>query len=178
MSAAEFSLRALAREVWAELDGADYHALAKEIARRVKPAQREAALLEALTEYARTFVTNQRPSAQFRPPAGTDGRTAPPPRTGAGQANSARSSKVAGIRRAWPELRAAYATVNGRKALGECARTDLLFIADNLNLKAQQNTTKATWMRDLAAVVQSHKVHRVCDLPDDVLAGFLRGEAA
>jgi hypothetical protein len=51
---AEFSLRALTHDVWDEMGGADYHVLAKEIARRVKPAHREAALIEALTEYART----------------------------------------------------------------------------------------------------------------------------
>ena len=162
---AEFSLRALTHDVWDEMGGADYHVLAKEIARRVKPAHREAALIEALTEYARTFVTRQRPSAQFRPSAPPAGSTSPQPqaRTGAGQVNSGRSSKVAGIRRTYPEFRAAYLTARGRVALGECGHDDLIFIAGNLDLKARQNSTKAAWMRDLASVrSEERRVGKEC----------------
>ena len=48
----EFSLRALTREVWDDLGSADYHVLAKEVARRVTARHREAALNEALTDPA------------------------------------------------------------------------------------------------------------------------------
>lgn len=162
---AEFSLRAMAREVWEELGGADYHILAKEIARRIHASQREAALNEALLEYSRQFVVGLRPTARR---AGT----------GAGQRNSGRSAKVAGIRRAWPQLRATYFTKDGQKPLGDCTRADVVFIAEHLDRKARENQAKAGWMRDLSAALGAAKVERVRDLPDDVLAGFLEGKAA
>lgn len=161
----EFSLRSLARQVWAELDGADAHVLAKEIARRVPRADREAALGEALTEYARAFVTNQRPSGYAAPGS-------------AGQRNSGRSSKVAGIRRAWPQLRATYLTGDGQKPLGDCSKADVVFIAEHLDRKAAECTAKSAWMHDVATALAKHKAMRVRDLPDDVLAGFLTGAAA
>jgi len=162
----EFSLRALARETWDDLGGADYHVLAKEIARRISPQQREDALNEALVEYARHFTTGLRPSAR---------KTRP----GAGQRNSGRSSKVAGIRHAWPQLRATYFTRDGQKPLGDCSQADVIFIAEHLEKKARENQAKAGWMRDVAAAMRASKVTRVRDLPNDVLAEFLgSGEKA
>jgi len=163
----EFSLRSLTREVWAELDSADAHVLAKEIARRVPRSQREAALAEALTEYARVFITNQRPSGYSGSPA-----------AGAGQRNSGRSAKVAAIRRTWPQLRATYLTAAGQKPLVDCSKADVIFIADHLDRKAAECAAKSAWMRDLSAALAAHKALRVGDLPDDVLAGFLTGAAA
>ena len=159
----EFSLRALTREVWQEMNGADYHVLAKELARRITGPEREAALNEALVEYARHFMVGLRPSARRRP--------------GAGQANSARSAKVAGIRQSWPQLRAHIFTRDGQKALGDCTKADLIFHADLLDRQARQNQAKASWERDLAAALGAHKVERVRDLPGEVLAEFL-GAAA
>lgn len=162
----EFSLRAMARQVWDEMGSPDYHALAKEIARRVPAAKREAALNEALVEYARHFVVGLRPTAR---------RVRP----GAGQRNSARSAKVTAIRRTWPQLRATYLTKDGQKALGDCTRADVVFIAEHLERKARENQRKAGWMRDVATALGQAKVQRVRDLPDDVLAGLLgEGEAA
>jgi len=163
--AKEFSLRVLAREVWEDLGGADYHVLAKEIARRIRSADRESALNEALLEYSRHFAVGLRPTARrFRP--------------GAGQQNSGRSAKVAGIRRAWPQLRATYFTKDGQKPLGDCTRADVIFIAEHLEKKARENQAKAGWMRDLSAALGAAKVERVRDLPDDVLGQFLTGAAA
>jgi hypothetical protein len=162
---AEFSLRTLCRQVWEELGGCDYHVLAKEVHRRIKAAERDAALSEALVEYSRVFAIGLRPSSR---------RAA----KSAGQRNSGRSAKVAGIRRAWPELRATYFTKDGQKPLGECSMTDVIFIAENLDKKARENQRKAAWMRDVAAAMKAHQVAHVRDLPDDVLAGFLTGEAA
>lgn len=159
-----FSLRALAREVWDDMGGADYHVLAKEIRRRISRADRDAALDEALTEYARHFAVGQRPSGRSRP--------------GAGPLNSRRSSKVASIRQSWPELRARIFTKDGQKAYGDCTKADLIFHADLLERQARQNQAKASWERDIAAALGAHKVERVRDLPDDVLAQFFRGGAA
>jgi hypothetical protein len=162
----EFSLRALCREVWEELGGCDYHVLAKEVHRRIKAADREAALSDALVEYSRVFSIGFRPSASRRPAKS------------AGQRNSGRSAKVAGIRRAWPQLRATYFTKDGQKPLGDCSAADVIFIAEHLEKKARENQAKAGWMRDVAASMKANKVTHVRDLPDDVLAGFLTGEAA
>jgi hypothetical protein len=162
----EFSLRALHREVWEELGGCDYHVLAKEVQRRVKAADREAALSEALVEYSRVFAIGLRPSSSRKA------------RPGAGQRNSGRSAKVAGIRRAWPQLRATYFTKDGQKPLGECSMTDVIFVAEHLDKKARENQRKAVWMRDVAGAMKAHQAQHVRDLPDDVLAKFLIGEAA
>jgi hypothetical protein len=162
----EFSLRKLASEVWDETGGTDYHVLAKELARRITATNREAALNEALVEYARHFVVGLRPTARRRRG------------TAAGQANSGRSSKVALIRRTWPQLRATYLTKDGQKALGDCTRVDVIFIAEHLERKARENQSKAGWMRELSAALGQHKVQRVRDLPDAVLAEFLGGAAA
>jgi hypothetical protein len=160
----EFSLRHLCREVWEELGGCDYHVLAKEVQRRIKAANRDAALSEALVEYSRVFTTGLRPSSSRK--------------AGAGQRNSGRSAKVAGIRRAWPQLRATYFTKDGQKPLGECSMTDVIFIAEHLDKKARENQRKAAWMRDVAGAMKAHQAQHVRDLPDDVLATFLIGEAA
>lgn len=161
----EFSLRKLAREVWEDLGSADYHVVAKELARRVPPNRREAALDEALLEYARHFVVGLRPTARKTKP-------------GAGQRNSGRSAKVAGIRRMWPQLRATYLTRDGQKALAECSRVDVVFIAEHLDKKARECTRKGAWMRGLAGEMATHEVERVRDLPDEVLAQYLDGTAA
>ena len=162
----EFSLRKLCREVWEELGGCDYHVLAKEVQRRIRAADREAALSEALVEYSRVFAIGLRPSSSRKP------------RPGAGQRNSGRSAKVAGIRRAWPQLRATYFTKDGQKPLGECSLADVIFIAEHLEKKARENQAKAGWMRAVAEAMKANKAAHVRDLPDDVLAGFLTGEAA
>lgn len=153
-----FSLRHLAHQVWDSLGGADYHVLAKEIDRRLASRKdRDAALSEALIVYCREFAVNQRPKIN---PAG------------AGQVNSARSAKVAGVRRAWPQLRARIYTPSGQKALAECTYEDLLFHADLLETQAAQLQAKAGRERDLAAALRQHKAPTVADLPDAVLAQF------
>lgn len=162
----EFSLRTLARDVWDDMGGADYHALAKEIARRIRPADRDEALHEALVQYARQFAKDQRPAARSLPAAG------------AGQKNSARSWKVKGVRHAWPQLRARIFTEDGQKPLGECTVADLIFHADLLERQAEQNQRKAAFERDIAAALKKHRKTRVRDLPDAVLAQFFDAKGA
>ena len=54
----------------------------------------------------------------------------------------------------------------------------MIFVAEHLEKKARENQAKAGWMREVAEAMKAYKVPAVCDLPDDVLAGFLTGEAA
>jgi hypothetical protein len=154
-----FSLRALARETWTDLNGADYHVLAKEIARRIGPDDLEAALNEALLQYARQFAMGQRPPSRKT-------------KHSAGQRNSARSWKVQGVRQSWPQLRARIFTKDGQKAIGDCTAADLIFHADLLERQARQNQEKASFEREIAASLKANQVKCVRDLPDDVLAGF------
>lgn len=165
MSVLEFSLRALAKEVWEDLGGCDYHVLAKEIQRRVSAADRDAALAEALTEYSRQFTVGLRPTLRKVKPR-------------AGQVNSGRSAKVAGIRRTWPELKAHIFTRDGQKALGKCTHADLIFHADLLERQSRQLQAKASRERDLAALLKAHKVERVENLPNTVLAEYFSDKAA
>jgi hypothetical protein len=165
----EFSLRQFCREIWDELGGCDYHVLAKEAARRVAPADSAAAFDQALIEYARHFAVQQRPPMTPQP------AVAP---SGAGQRNSGRSSKVRGVREAWPELRARIFTKDGQKALGKCTAADLTFHADLLETQAGQLQVKAGRERELAALLKTRKAACVEKLPDDVLRRFFRQEGA
>jgi hypothetical protein len=160
---AEFSLRPLCREVWEELGGCDYHVLAKEVQRRIASADRDTALSEALVEYSRSFALGQRPPLRKQ-------------KAGAGQQNSARSWKVQGTRQMWPQLKAHIFTRDGQKALGKCTAADLIFHAELLEKQARQLVRKGSRERELAAALKAHKVERVENLPDEVLAEFFTGE--
>jgi hypothetical protein len=183
----EFSLRALAREVWAEMEGPEYHTLAKEMQRRIRAKDRDAALAQALTEWARRFATGQRPSgndiAQLVRPEqsdaaeraalaakGTEGAR------GTANLNSARSPKVRAIREAW--LLSRYRTADGQKSLRDCTRADVIFIANGLDAKARQNAAKAALMRELEGALAAQGVERVRDLPEKVLSDVLTRSAA
>jgi hypothetical protein len=159
----EFSLRALCREVWGDLGGADYHVLAKEVHRRIAAKDRDAALSEALVEYSRSFALGQRPALSSQ-------------KVKAGQQNSARSWKVQATRQGWPQLKARIFTRDGQKALGKCTAADLIFHAELLEKQSRQLVRKASRERELAAALKAHKVERVENLPDVVLAEFFGGE--
>jgi hypothetical protein len=161
----EFSLRSLCREVWEELGGCDYHVLAEKVARRIDRADQERALDEALAEYCRQFTVGLRPTLRKVKP-------------GAGRRNSARSSKVQAIRQTWPQLKAHIFTKDGQKALGKCTVADLIFHADLLERQSRQLQAKAGRERQLAALLQAHKVDRVENLPDEVLAEYFSGDEA
>jgi hypothetical protein len=160
---AEFSLRSLCREVWDELGGCDCHILAKEVQRRIATADRDAALSDALVEFSRVFALGQRPTLSKQ-------------KSGAGQKNSARSWKVQGTRQMWPQLKAHIFTRDGQKALGKCTAADLIFHAELLEKQSRQIVRKASRERELAAALKAHKVDRVENLPDEVLAEVFAGE--
>jgi hypothetical protein len=182
----EFSLRALAREVWAELEGADYHDFAKELQRRIRAKDRDAALAQALTEWSRRFAADQRPTSadierMIRPiPAGgatqSPANDIPAPARKTADINSARSPKVRMIREAY--LMARYRTADGQKALRDCTRADVIFIADGLDVKAKQNAAKAALMRKLASALVAHGADCIRELPENVLAEVLTRSAA
>ena len=167
MSAAqrpEFSLRKLATEIWSEMGGCEYHVLAKELARRIRPADREVALSEALVQWSYLFNATV---GHASPPATGQGEG------GAGQQNSGRSRKVAAIRADWQRRMTRHiSTADGQKALADCTAEDLVFNAEVLESLATANQRKAAWERRLAAAVEEHGVKKVRELPDEALAEF------
>jgi hypothetical protein len=160
----EFSLRALVRQVWDELGGCDYHVLADKLLPRIEEGNRQAALDEALVAYCRQFTVGLHATLRKAPARARQ--------------DSARSWKVAGVRKSWPELRAHIFTKDGQKALGKCTFEDLIFHADLLERQARQLQSKSARVRDLAALLRAHQVARVENLPAEVLAEYFESEAA
>lgn len=159
-----FILRVLVRDVVIEAHEPDSQLIAKEVARRLPPEHAEAALIDALREYVRHYLTTMRPAVS----------------SPAGKANSGRSSKVRGIRNAWRRCldEAAYGTANGQKWLGDLDAADLIFVADGLEQKAREQMAKASGFRGMSAALGEHGAAQVRDLPDAVLAQFLSGDVA
>jgi hypothetical protein len=189
MSGTEFSLRGLIRQVRDDLGTGDTHRIAKEAAARISPADRDSAYLQGLTEVARAIVNSGHPQLRQAPGStlastpGAGAQASPPgsshaSKPGAGQRNSGRSSKVAAIRRTWPQLRATYACLDVNKQLGDYNADDLIFVASHLEAQAALSTVKAERFHDLSASLALHKVKKVRDLPDAVLAAAFLGEAA
>lgn len=101
-----------------------------------------------------------------------------------GGSTSARSAKVAGIRRIgeeWKRQLDALYTVAGaghRKPLADLTRDDLLFNIANREQAAAATLAEAKRLRVLHDLVAEHDVDRVGDLPTDVLREFFDGAAA
>ena len=169
----KFSIRALIRQVRDELGTGDRFLIAQKAMPRIPVAHREAAFMEALAEVARDVVKQGHPRIHpvpaFAPPAVV-------PK--AGNRNSARSSKVASIRRAWPELRATYACIGRDKMLADYTSENLNALADELEKQARQNAAKAANFRKLAVLMDQSGAKKLSDLPDEALAAAFRGEAA
>lgn len=167
---AEFSLRALVRQVRDELGTGDRHVIAEKTLPRIPAEHRDVAFTQALEEVARAVVKDGHPRLHSVPDSSSKPR--------AGQRNSARSSKVAGIRRVWPELRATYACLDAGKQVADYSSDDLIFVAEHLETQARRNAAKAGNFRKLAALMAKSGAAKVADLPDEVLAAIFRGEAA
>lgn len=170
----DFDALSLIRDVQRELGTGDRHAIAKEALQRTPPDQYASALLQAYAEMGRHVVVAGHPRMGNVPDAAASVRSAVP-----GRVNSARSQKVAAIRRAWPELRAVYACLDPQKQFGDYGAADLLFVAEYLETQGRRSLAKASRFRALADLVTGSGVAAVRDLPDDVLAAvFTGGEAA
>lgn len=183
----EFSLRALIRQVRDELGTGDARLIAEKAVPRIPAASRETALLEAVTEVARSVVVSGHPKfgAIAQPEASpplplADLRPSPAqrPATRAGNANSARSQKVMAIRRMWPDMRKVYTSVDANKQVADYSIGDLQKLADLLEKQGRQSLAKATNVRSLAAAMARCKAAKVRDLPDDVLAAAFGPVAA
>lgn len=170
----EFSLRSLLRQVRDELGTGDRYRIAEKAMPRIPAEHREAAFLQALAEVARDVVKSGHPRLHAVPVSVAASPAAPK----AGNRNSARSSKVAAIRRAWPELRQFYPSIDKDKMVAEYSSENLNALADLLQAQSRQSATKASRYRKLAKLMDQAGAKRLSDLPDETLAAVLRGEAA
>jgi hypothetical protein len=131
--------------------------VAKLVLDAIPEGNRDEALAQAMVSYVRQRLGRDRPPAGFAEPL----RTVAP-------VNSARSSKVRGIRLAY--LNASYSTARGqRKRLGDCTAEDLRYIASGLAEQAGRLMLKAEDMNTLARQLEEKHASTVRELPDDIL---------
>lgn len=167
-----FDLRALVRDVCATSTIADPGMLAKEVNRRIKKVDRDAALEQALRSFVHQVVSLNRNSPTSHVRVDTH-----LPRAGGGST----SHKVAGIRNAWRRMLRDRVSVGPApsdwKFLEQCTAPDLDYVASIREKLAQQNATAAATYRELQQLVTEHNVSTVGDLPESVLEPVL-GDAA
>lgn len=167
-----FNLRALVRDVCDSSTIADPALLAKEVSRRIKRSERDAALEQSLRIFVQHFVSMIRNS----PGRHSDHETHAPLAAG-----GPTSRKVAGIRDAWRRMlrdRIAVGADAGEwKFLSDCTATDLAYAAVIREDHARRNAASATRLRDLAELLDKHNVTTVGELPDDVLGPALEAAA-
>lgn len=158
---AGFSLNGLADEAIASAVDADYDAIAKEMAKLIPLADREAALIQL----CRIYLMSYKPRLS-RVREATD---AP---AGRGQ----RSAKVAAYQQ---HARFFHILVqvgaNSNKWMGDCTYDDLLYAARIRREQAAAITAAAEDHETVAALVKKHKVGTVRELPPQVLDAFLTG---
>lgn len=174
---ADFSLRALVRQVANRSTIRNPDDLAEEIVRQIPPDFLLKALADAIKPMVREVIAEDRPHGVFTSSPGRQqkhgaiGSTGPAPG----------SAKVDAIRDGWQRsLRARYSTGPGAedfKFLGECTYDDLQYIAGQLDQQAERYASKARGLRTLARALTEHKAATVRDLPAETLMTSL-GAAA
>lgn len=170
-----FDLRTLVREVCATSTIADPGMLAKEVSSRIRKADRDTALEQALRAFVHQIVSRDRHSTTSL----TSQRNRDTQAETAGGGTTSR--KVAGIRDAWRRMlrdRIAVGAAPGEwKFLADCTAVDLDYAATIREENARQNTARAAQLRELAALLTEHGVNTVAQLPETVLGPAL-GAAA
>jgi hypothetical protein len=169
----DFNLRALIRDVCDNSTIADPQMLAKEVNRRIKRGERDAALEQALPVLVQHTISLSR-SRTSPGHSGTDTQT-----SGAGGFNPSR--KVARIRETWKRMLRDRINIGPElgdwKFLADCTAIDLSYAAAIREDHAKRNVTRAAQYRNLAELLTKHGVRTVAELPETVLAPTL-GDAA
>lgn len=158
----QFSLNALIREVVAEDSSGDMRTMAKEVRRRIRPEEVEAALDQCLPVYVYDVARSN---------GGDHGKP---------KGDRPVSAKVA-ARRAWwrARLEEKVAIAPGKfKSYGDCGFEDLEYAATLRFRAAEANQAAGRSMKVLSGLVREHKVERVRDLPEEVLGDYFGGRAA
>lgn len=178
----EFDLRSLVREVADTSMIADPATLAKEVARRVRNADLRVALEQALPTVVQHVLSRRTPlivpggqvevEAHMGNAAGASSSGASAP---------IRSRKVSGIREMWRRALNERLNVGPEptawKFLRDCDAADLAYAATLREQHARRNAERAAQLRKLAALLETHGVKTVGQLPDADLGDTL-GAAA
>lgn len=171
-----FDLRALIRDVAATSASPDPVVVAKEVERRIDPADAMTALSQALP----VVVYHTGPIARSTPDQ--EGLAAHGMSVGGGAIPLARRSltKQAVLREAWRrELDARVSVAPGHwKFLRDCTASDLGYSSALKDRIAAATAASAARERELAAALNEYDVTTVGELPDGVLARVLGGGAA
>lgn len=159
----DFDLTTLVREVCDDTDTPDPALLTKEVYRRLRHGERDAALLAALEVFVMQYVTRRR---HYAIPGGQSTRD-----TQTGAAAGGRSTKVAAIRSYARALRDRVAVGDGEwKFLADCTAGDLTYAAGLRREHAKATLARADQYERLAALLTRCGVSTVGALPDEVLA--------
>jgi hypothetical protein len=168
----DFSLSVLVGEVCRDSDILVPDLLAKEVNRRIRKADREAALQEALEAYVGQYVARHRSSFSI-PPGGQTGLD-----THRTCAAGGHSHKVAAIRDIARSLRDRVSVGPGEwKFLADCTAENLAYAAAMREEHARRTYARAQQYRRLGELLDEHGVSTVGELPRSVLGDEL-GEAA
>jgi hypothetical protein len=168
----EFSLSHLVREVCRDSDILAPDLLAKEVNRRIRKTDRDAALQDALESYVGQYVARHR-SGFTVSPGGQTVRDAHNPAAAGGH-----SHKVAAIRDIARSLRDRVSVGPDEwKFLSDCTADNLAYAAAMREEHARQTFARAQQYRRLAELLDEHAVSTVGELPRSVLGDEL-GEAA
>ncbi len=175
----DFDLGRTVRAVLAESDTVNPDDLAGEVLARIPRQERARALKQALPQFVR--AESRRSGGSFAlpadPPGGQghiDTQTSP----AAGGRTSSRSTKVAGIRDWFEQVKRQRINVgDGYRFLAECTIPDLEAAAAIREDHARATHNRAVQLRAIAALMSEHGAATVADLPDAVLRPVL-GDAA
>jgi hypothetical protein len=170
----EFSLSRLVREVCRDSDIIAPDLLAKEVNRRIRKADRDAALQEALESYVGQYVARHRSGFSVSPGG------QPCADAHSGSAAGGHSHKVAAIRDIARSLRDRVSVGAGPgewKFLADCTAENLAYAAAMREEHARRTYARAQQYRRLAELLDEHGVSTVGELPRSVLGDEL-GEAA
>lgn len=166
-----FSLRDTIREVVAEQSTTNPGEMARMVMARIPREHVVAALASCLTRTITDMLGDQHRRAMDELESAR--RSPVRPQVG--------SSKVAGYQALGEKWRTALDTLlptaDGRKRLADCTRDDLMFAAEQRRELAAANMAAAARYESYAALLATHSVLRMGDLPETVLAEELQAAA-
>lgn len=154
------NLKELIRETIDETSLVDPGEIAEAVAARLHARDLRDAVDVMLRDYVRVFLHS------YRPPVPDE--IVPSGRSQKGELIRA------GLWRATLGMRVHVGEQTWR-LLGECSVADLKFAAEQRRDKARENEARSRIFDGIAALVESHDVATVADLPDDVLKDAVGG---
>jgi hypothetical protein len=171
VSDSEFNLQALTWELLREPGEVERSKIVAELLNRIKPADRDEALAQALPAFVSLQETKFRRRTSIEP---DNVQTAE--RVGDVRRLPVRSAKRERIAEWWRhalEEKYATATPGVLKSFGDMDRDDLIFAIRSREETARRTAAKATALRGVLDLLERHEVARVRDLPEAVLAAVL-----